>query len=65
MDELTRNRTMPIDLPPHLEREPTPVEGCAGCAELANVRLRARAVGDMTTVTDCNVLMKRHPEGHQ
>lgn len=48
-----------------LELEPTPVEGCAGCAELANVRDRARVVGDMTTVSDCNVYMRRHPEGHQ
>jgi hypothetical protein len=48
-----------------LELEPTPVEGCAGRAELANVRDRARMVGDMTTVTDCNVYMRRHPEGHQ
>ncbi|QUW84482.1 hypothetical protein SMIR_39685 [Streptomyces mirabilis] len=48
-----------------LELEPTPVEGCAGCAELTNVRDRARAVGDWTTVTDCNVYMRRHPEGHQ
>ncbi|GBQ01205.1 hypothetical protein SSP531S_26370 [Streptomyces spongiicola] len=48
-----------------LEVEPVPVEGCAGCAELANVRDRARVVGDMTTVSDCNVYLRRHPEGHQ
>lgn len=42
-----------------------PAEGCAGCAELANVRDRARVVGDITTVSDCNVYMRRHPEGHQ
>ncbi|MER7836188.1 hypothetical protein ABTY98_09785 [Streptomyces sp. NPDC096040] len=44
--------------------EPTPVEGCAGCAELARVRDWARAGNDQTTVTDCNVLMVRHPDGH-
>lgn len=44
--------------------EPTPVEGCAGCTELANVRDRARTGGDMTTVTDCNVYLRRHPDGH-
>ncbi|WP_406424983.1 hypothetical protein [Streptomyces sp. NBC_00842] len=55
----------PVQLPLRLEQEPVPVEGCAGCAEFANVRDRARLVGDMTTVTDCNVYMRRHLEGHQ
>lgn len=49
------------------EDEPEPVPGCAGCTELANVRDRARAGGDMTTVSDCNVYLPhtiRHvPEG--
>ncbi|WSX31153.1 hypothetical protein OG520_30800 [Streptomyces sp. NBC_00984] len=44
--------------------DPTPVEGCAGCTELARVREWARAGHDQTTVTDCNVLMRRHPKGH-
>lgn len=67
MTEPTRYSTPPVELPLRLGRElePTPVEGCAGCAELAKVRDRARAVGDMTTVTDCNVYMRRHPEGHE
>lgn len=51
--------TEPVDI-----LEPTPVEGCAGCIELANTRDRARAGGDWTTVTDCNVFLRRHPEGH-
>ncbi|MEU6961619.1 hypothetical protein [Streptomyces chrestomyceticus] len=55
----------PIVLPLPLETAPVPVDGCAGCAELANVRDRARAVGDLTTVTDCNVYLRRHPVGHQ
>ncbi|MEV0689835.1 hypothetical protein [Streptomyces sp. NPDC050388] len=66
MSEPTRYSTSPVELPlqePMLE--PTPVQGCAGCAELANVRDRARAGDDQTTVTDCNVLMARHPKGHQ
>ncbi|MGD9482715.1 hypothetical protein WDH52_05545 [Streptomyces sp. TRM70308] len=54
----------PIDLPLRAPTEPQPVEGCPGCVELANVRDRARLCGDMTTVTDCNVYMRRHPEGH-
>ncbi len=66
MSEPTRYSTAPIELPytqPQLD--PCPVEGCSGCVELAKVRERARAGGDMTTVTDCNILMRRHPEGHQ
>ncbi|MFJ2110728.1 hypothetical protein ACIOEX_02170 [Streptomyces sp. NPDC087850] len=64
MTEPTRYQTLPVELPLRTELEPTPVEGCPGCIELANVRDRARAGGDMTTVSDCNVYMKRHPEGH-
>lgn len=65
MTEPIRYPQEPVELPyqePPLE--PAPVEGCAGCRELANVRERARAGNDQTTVTDCNVLMARHPEGH-
>ncbi|MFE9379218.1 hypothetical protein [Streptomyces sp. NPDC006855] len=68
MTEPTRYSTPSVELPLRLDPEPTPIEGCAGCAgcaELANVRDRARLVGDMTTVSDCNVYMRRHPEGHQ
>ncbi|MGA4841314.1 hypothetical protein [Streptomyces sp. G45] len=56
----------PVDLPDRShDVEPAPVEGCDGCRELANVRSRARAGGDWTTVSDCNVFMRRHPEGHR
>ncbi|MEW2066284.1 hypothetical protein [Streptomyces sp. NPDC007346] len=65
MSEPLRYSTPPVELPLGMEREPVPVEGCAGCAELATVRGRARAVGDMTTVSDCNVYLRRHPEGHR
>ncbi|MFI8518735.1 hypothetical protein ACIGEZ_13055 [Streptomyces sp. NPDC085481] len=64
MSEPTRYSTPPIELPLNLEREPDPADGCAGCVELAAVRDRARVAGDWTTVTDCNVYMRRHPEGH-
>ncbi|MFJ9318154.1 hypothetical protein [Streptomyces globisporus] len=67
MTEPTRHSTPPLELSLPTEAElsdPTPVEGCAGCAELAAVRGRARTGGDMTTVSDCNVLMRRHPQGH-
>ncbi|MFD4538240.1 hypothetical protein ACFWPD_00210 [Streptomyces bauhiniae] len=63
--EPTRYSASPVEQPMRLDPEPVPVEGCAGCAELASVRDRARAGGDMTTVTDCNVYMRRHPVGHQ
>ncbi|MFI6607126.1 hypothetical protein [Streptomyces sp. NPDC050507] len=65
MTEPTTYSTGIVELPMRSgELEPTPVEGCAGCAELANLRDRARTGGDTTTVTDCNVYMRRHPEGH-
>lgn len=65
MTEPKRYPSAPVVLPDRTEQlEPTPVEGCPGCVELANVRDRARAGGDYTTVTDCNVLMARHPDGH-
>nr|WP_073763595.1 hypothetical protein [Streptomyces sp. CB02923] len=54
----------PVELPLRFDVEPTPVAGCAGCAELVAVRNRARAVGDITAVTDCNVYLRRHLEGH-
>ncbi|WP_079168834.1 MULTISPECIES: hypothetical protein [unclassified Streptomyces] len=54
----------PVQLPLGMEPEPVPVQGCAGCTELAELRRRARTGGDMTTVSDCNVLLRRHPEGH-
>ncbi|WP_030375754.1 hypothetical protein [Streptomyces rimosus] len=65
MTNPTRHSTVPIVLPPPPETDPAPVDGCAGCAELVNVRERARAVGDLSSVTDCNIYLRRHPEGHQ
>ncbi|MFI5754012.1 hypothetical protein [Streptomyces sp. NPDC051569] len=65
MTEPTRYSTAPVELPLRWEPEPQPVPGCAGCTEPANVRDRARAGGDMTTVSDCNVFLNRHPQGHQ
>ncbi|MCX2970369.1 MULTISPECIES: hypothetical protein [Streptomyces] len=64
MTEPTKYSTPPVELPLRTKPDPMPVEGCAGCIELANVRDRARAGGDMTTVSDCNVFLARHPEGH-
>lgn len=64
MSEPKRYPSDPVELPLRLDLEPTPVEGCLGCLELAKVRDRARAGGDYTTVSDCNVYLRRHPEGH-
>ncbi|MGW7578260.1 hypothetical protein [Streptomyces sp. NPDC054765] len=41
--------------------EPEPVAGCDVCTALAGQRAAADAIGDKTTVIDCNVEMRRHP----
>lgn len=41
--------------------EPAPVDGCGRCAELAAGRAVARAAGDLSAVSDANVLIRRHP----
>ncbi|MFJ5047766.1 hypothetical protein [Streptomyces sp. NPDC088719] len=64
MTEPTRYSTSAVRLSLHAEADPAPVDDCAGCNELSAVRDRARAGGDMTTVSDCNVLLRRHPQGH-
>ncbi|MGV9687897.1 hypothetical protein ACWDUX_02115 [Streptomyces sp. NPDC003444] len=60
-DNTTMSDPVHLTLP---SPDPEPAEGCAGCVELANVRDHARASGDLTTVSDCNVFLRRHPEGH-
>lgn len=50
----------PVELPLRLEREPQPVPGCAQCDNVAMDRYRARANGDGSKVTDCNVRLRRH-----
>lgn len=65
MSEPNTYPSAPVELPLKLsELEPTPVEGCAGCTELAKVRDWARASGDQTTATDCNVFIRRRSEEH-
>ncbi|MFE7317358.1 hypothetical protein ACFU7T_30295 [Streptomyces sp. NPDC057555] len=52
----------PVHLPdPGVVREPRPVAGCDVCAALARQRERARAAGNWSKVSDCNVEMRRHP----
>ncbi|WP_405860131.1 hypothetical protein OG407_20895 [Streptomyces sp. NBC_01515] len=65
MSEPKRYPSAPVVLPDRTAQlEPTPVEGCTECLELTEARSRAKATGDGTTVTDCNVLMARHRDGH-
>ncbi|MDG4530797.1 hypothetical protein N3K67_01265 [Streptomyces sp. AV19] len=65
MTEPTRFSSATVELPLRLVPELTPVEGCAASAELVAVRNRARAGGDLTTVSDCNVHLRWHTVGHQ
>ncbi|MER5969022.1 hypothetical protein ABT112_04615 [Streptomyces sp. NPDC002055] len=51
-------------VPSLTQLEPTPVDGCAGCLELARIRDRARIGGDTTSVHYCNEFLRKHPEGH-
>ncbi|MGW8552987.1 hypothetical protein [Streptomyces tubercidicus] len=44
------------------ERQPTPVEGCAVCGDLAVQRRAARERGDLSAVTDANVRLRKHRE---
>ncbi|WP_181787907.1 hypothetical protein [Streptomyces phytophilus] len=52
----------PVYLPdmfPPADTAPAP--GCGRCAELAADRATARAEGDLSAVSDANVLIRRHP----
>ncbi|MCX4774033.1 hypothetical protein OG493_31050 [Streptomyces sp. NBC_01285] len=48
--------TDPLQLP-----EPIPNFGCDVCAVLGRQRDEARKIGDVATVTDCTVEIRRHP----
>lgn len=50
----------PVDLPVRLEGDLQPVPGCAHCDNVALERDRARANGDGSKQSDCNVRMSRH-----
>lgn len=57
-----RTRSLP-SLPPPLDddsRPPSPVPGCAACAELAGRREAVRAASDRSAETDADVLLRRH-----
>ncbi|MFE7314605.1 MULTISPECIES: hypothetical protein [unclassified Streptomyces] len=46
---------------PGAKPEAQPVAGCDVCGALERQRAQARATGDRSKVTDCNVEMRRHP----
>ncbi|MFE3883175.1 hypothetical protein ACFXPQ_09715 [Streptomyces lydicus] len=50
----------PVDLPLRLEGDPQSVLGCAHCDTVAMDRGHARANGDASRVSDCNVRLRRH-----
>ncbi|MFE6742361.1 hypothetical protein [Streptomyces tubercidicus] len=43
--------------------EPEPRAGCDRCAELDEQRTETRRRGDLSAMSDCNVLLRRHIEG--
>ncbi|ANZ18981.1 hypothetical protein O1L44_24420 [Streptomyces noursei] len=55
-------RCRPVHLPDPLPApEPEPVAGCDVRLALARQREGARAVGNLSWVSDCNVELRRHP----
>lgn len=53
-----------VDLPLPM-RWPAPVDGCADCAGLAALRGEAWDRGDLSALSDCNILLRRHAEAHR
>ncbi|WTL26763.1 hypothetical protein OG875_20655 [Streptomyces sp. NBC_01498] len=53
-----------MDPPVHLPlpaKPPAPAPGCGVCAALAKQRAAARASGDFSAASDCNVELAAHP----
>lgn len=56
----TTTMSDPVYLP--LLSDPAqPAEGCDVCEALENERAMARAIGDGSKASDCNVEMQQHP----
>jgi hypothetical protein len=51
----------PVELPLRLDTDPPPVVGCDVCDALDKERSEARAVGNGSKVSDCNVEIRSHP----
>ncbi|MFE1574641.1 hypothetical protein [Streptomyces fradiae] len=63
--EPTSFSAAPVELSLWPPPPPVPVEGCPVCADLAALRDRARGRGDLSAVCDCDVLLRRHQDGHR
>ncbi|WP_405702688.1 hypothetical protein [Streptomyces sp. NBC_00069] len=58
--------TQVIELPMHPDRDdPVPTPGCGVCEALDRQRAVARAKGDMSKVSDCNVELRNHQRGER
>ncbi|MFE6667548.1 hypothetical protein ACFVFH_28815 [Streptomyces sp. NPDC057697] len=56
----------PVNLPLRLDAAPRSVPGCAHCDKVAMDRDHAKANGDGSRVSDCNLRLSRHlAEAHQ
>ncbi|PKV86469.1 hypothetical protein BX283_4033 [Streptomyces sp. TLI_146] len=53
----------PVETPWQGVSAPPPTIGCDVCAALETARATARRAGDGSTVSDCNVEIRRHPHG--
>ncbi|MFI6638241.1 hypothetical protein [Streptomyces sp. NPDC050504] len=54
-----------MDPPVHLRLPrptPKPVQGCSACFAFGALRAAARARGDLSRVSDCNVEIENHPD---
>ncbi|QFR01113.1 hypothetical protein F9278_38535 [Streptomyces phaeolivaceus] len=63
MEPTLTNPHTTMDPPPFLglpPEEPVPPADCEVCAELASRRAEARAQGDLSRVSDCNVGIRNH-----
>ncbi len=61
---MTLPRTYPgrtVELPLRLSGDPEPEADCDVCRALGKQRSTARAQGDMSKVSDCNVEIRNHP----
>jgi hypothetical protein len=51
----------PVELPLRLDADPPPFAHCDVCAALDRERSEARAKGNGSKVSDCNVEIRSHP----
>nr|WP_079056270.1 hypothetical protein [Streptomyces caeruleatus] len=51
----------PVELPLRLDGTPKSAPDCDVCQALDRQRSEARAKGDMSRVSDCNIELRNHP----